>query len=146
MSNYRQNSTRSTLTDSNVLDIRRLSGQVSERQLATQFNIHRKTVYNIANNKTWRHVPQPKTITSFKNYTIYPDGRVWSNASNQFMKQTQRASGENTVKLRNGSQSKTFAVSELVARAFLGTRKRNLQIQYADGNPSNNHFQNIVIG
>lgn len=142
---YRTKSNKSQLTDSSVLDIRRLSGQVPERALAKQFNIHRKTIYNIVNYKTWQHVPEPKTIASFKNYTIYPDGRVWSNASNKFMKLTTRASGENVVKLRNGSKSKTVAVSELVAKAFLGTRKRNIQVTYLDGNPSNSHHQNLLL-
>lgn len=142
---YRTTSTRSSLTDSTVLDIRRLSGQVPERQLAEQFDIHRKTIYNIVNNKTWQHVPEPKPIASFRNYSIYPDGRVWSNVSNRFLKPTTRASGESYVKLRNGSKSRTVSVSELVARAFLGTRKRNITVTYRDGNPANSHHQNIQL-
>lgn len=144
---YRRNSYRSSLTDTDVSNIRlqAMSGY-NESEIAEINGVHRKTVYNILQNRTWKHVPEPRTPYGFKDYLVFPDGRVYSQRSRDFISTSSRADGTPVVRVqRSGGNRVTVPVASLVARAYHGSRSDSPNISYADGNPSNTHFTNIEV-
>lgn len=144
---YRRNSSHSILNDSTVADIRMMAlrGE-STAEIARTTGVHRKTVYNILEGNTWSHVPTPVRAYGFPNYLVFPDGRVYSPTSDQFITATPRSNGEPVVRIKNSSGKRvTTPVSTLVARGYHGTRARKPQVTYVDGNPSNTHFTNIEL-
>lgn len=147
MDNYRIFSPQSGLTDSEVTDIRLMGLHgLNETQIAKSYGIHRKTVYNILNRKTWNHVPSPVRAYGFPDYLILPDGRVYSQAAGRTMAVNTRSDGQPTVRIRNTSGKRvTVPVSTLVARGYLGTRSREPKVSYRDGNPTNTHFTNLSM-
>ena len=50
----------------------------TQSDIAANWGVSRKTVYNIANNKRYANVPL-NTIPEYSNYTIYPTGKIVSN-------------------------------------------------------------------
>jgi hypothetical protein len=117
-----------------------------QTQIAEQVGVHRKTVYDIVERNTWNHVPDPVRAYGYPDYLVFPDGRIYSSVSDQFITARQRSDGEQTVRIRNSrGQRVTTTVSALVARGYLGTRSRNPNVTYRDGNPSNTHFTNISL-
>jgi hypothetical protein len=145
--NYRRTSPQSNLTDSTVAEIRLMGLRgISESEIARTFSIHRKTVYNILQNNTWNHVPAPVRAYGFSDYLVFPDGRIYSTVSDSFITQRSRSDGVNTVRVRtSGGQRVTTPVATLVAKGYLGSRSRNPQVTYIDGNPANAHFTNIQL-
>ena len=144
---YRKTSSHSTLTDSIVSDIRLslLTGK-THADVANDFGIHRKTVYNIDNHNTWNHVPQPVRAYGHPDYLVFPDGRIYSPTTSKFITQTVRSNGEATVRVKtSGGTRVTTPVSSLVAKGYLGSRARSPKVQYIDGNPANAHFTNIKL-
>lgn len=144
---YRINSNQSVLTDSMVSDIRLmlLNGK-NHTEIGREVGIHRKTVYNIDHNNTWNHVPQPVRAYGYPDYLVFPDGRVYSPSTNQFLSKSIRRNGEPTVRVRTSSGKRvTTPVSTLIARGYLGSRARKPNVKYVDGNPSNSHFTNITL-
>lgn len=144
---YRKTSSHSGLTDSQVADIRLMAMRgIPQTEIANAVGIHRKTVYNIVERNTWNHVPDPVRAYGYPDYLVFPDGRVYSSVSDQFITSRTRADGEKVVRIRNSSGVRvTTPVSTLVARGYLGTRSRNPNVTYRDGNPSNTHFTNITL-
>lgn len=140
--NYTQFSKRSLISERDVLAIRERFHTLgySVRQIASNLNLAKSTVHDIITGKTWSHVPNPVTV--YKNYNVYPDGRVWSNRSNQFMTQKLNKEGVITVELTINGNRKTVSVASLVARAFHNSKSTKLS--YADGDKTNVHFTNIV--
>lgn len=121
MSNeYKVKSSRSGLTGSKVLDIRRMYHEelYNDTYLAKVFKVSRKTIYNIVNNITWRHIPDPVTISGFKNYVLYPDGRVYSRAQETFLKPEKRSTGSFVRLTGNNGKRKNINVDELVSTYF----------------------------
>lgn len=138
--NYTQHSKRSGVSERDVLDIRSLSATRSVRQIASDLNIPKSTVHDIITGKTWSHVPEPVTV--YKNYTIYPDGRIKSNKVGQFMSTKMSRDGSLTVELTVNGNRKTISVATLVAKAFL--KSKSSKLSFADGDKTNVHFTNIV--
>lgn len=144
MSNsYVTYSSRSGLTDSDVLDIRVAAKTSSVRSVARSFATPKSTVQDIVSGKTWGHVPNPRVLNSLKNYTIYPDGRVWSNKTNKFLSTKLDKAGSLSVELVANGKRKSFSVASLVARAFSG-KKSVSKVSYRDGDSTNVHFTNLV--
>ena len=139
--NYTHFSKRSLITENDVLTIRRVANKSSVREIAANYDIPKSTVHDIITRKTWNHVPNPVTI--YKNYSIYPDGRVWSNKSNQFMTQKLNREGVVTVELSVNGTRKTISVATLVAKAFHNSKSTKLS--YVDGDKTNVHFTNITV-
>jgi len=112
-------SNHSSLTGSQVLDIRRLYTEGNnDTRLANQFGVSRKAIYNIVNRKTWNNVPDPTTIRGFKDYVVYPDGRVFSKATGDVISTITRTSGP-AVRIRtSGGKRTTMPISTLVAKGF----------------------------
>ena len=137
--NYVSHSTRSGLSDSDVLDIRLASRSTSVRNIARQMTLPKSTVHDIISGKTWGHVPNPVVV--YRNYSVFPDGRVWSNKSNKFLTSKLNRNGTLTVEVTVNGSRKTVQVATLVARAFLGSRGSRLN--YKDGDRTNVHFTNL---
>lgn len=116
-------SARSGLTASNVLDIRRLHdvNGLDDAHLSRIFAVSRKTIYNIVNRKTWKHVPAPVTVRGYKGYSIYPDGRVFSKASGSFLSTINRATGPAVRLKRSDGSRKTVAVENLLRTGYRST-------------------------
>ena len=114
-----QVSNHSSLTGSQVLDIRRLYTEGNnDTRLANQFGVSRKAIYNIVNRKTWDNVQNPTTIRGFKDYVVYPDGRVFSKATGNVITMIARASGGRVRIRTSGGKRTTMPVSYLLEKGF----------------------------
>lgn len=95
--------------------------------------------------------------TMVEGYFVTEDGRVFSNKKG--MSKVDRdlheikfhlcKAGYKHVSLRfgkNGEEKKRFSVAHLVAHAFNGPRPEKKVIRHLDGNPLNNHFENLKYG
>jgi hypothetical protein len=141
--NYVKYSSRSMLSDSDVIDIRRDADSAenfSVRELAAKHAVPKSTVHDILTGKTWSHVPNPVTV--YKNYSIFPDGRVWSNKTSKFLQAKMAKSGTLSVELQVNGTRQTVPVASLVAKAFLG--KKSTKLSFVDGDSTNVHFTNIA--
>jgi len=118
---YTTRSTRSNLSASQVLDIRRqhdVEG-MNDAQLARLYGVSRKTIYDIEQRRTWRDVPRPVTVRGFKGYSVYPDGRVYSTAKGKFLAQAGRSKGGPVVQMNtSGGKRKLVSINSLVAKGF----------------------------
>ena len=113
-------SAHSSLTGSQVLDIRHLHDNegLNDAELSRRFGVSRKAIYNIVERHTWDQIPSPTTVRGFKNYTVYPDGRVFSNTTGEQIAEIPRASGP-AVRIRNSSGVRTTVpVSTLLERGI----------------------------
>jgi len=118
---YTTRSTRSNLSASEVLDIRRLhdADGFNDAELSRLFSVSRKTIYDIEQRITWRDVPQPVTVRGYKGYSVYPDGRIYSAAKGRFLAQASRRSGGPVVQMNtSGGRRKVVSVNSLVSKAF----------------------------
>lgn len=118
--NFSKASNQSRLTGSDVLDIRRLHdiNDFNDAQLSRLYGVCRKSIYNIVNRKSWRQVPNPVSIKGFRNYTIFPDGRVFSNTTETFMTEITRNSGPAVRITTTRGMRETVSVSSLLRRGF----------------------------
>lgn len=144
---YRKSSSHSVLNDSKVADIRLMAMRgLTQSEIADRVGVHRKTVYNILQNNTWNHVPEPVRAYGYPSYLVFPDGRVYSAVSDQFVSTRVRSDGEKVVRIKNSrGQRVTTSVANLVARGYLGVRSNTPRVSFRDGNPSNTHFTNIKV-
>lgn len=142
MNNYIRHSTQTGLTDSDIIDMR--VGAQRDNLTATDismiYGIDRTTAGRILSMRTWSHVPSPKQIG---NYSVYPDGRIYSKAAGRFMQSSIGRDGSEYVELRTGGSREKVAVASLVAKAFLGTKSN--KISFANGDASDAHFTNLVV-
>lgn len=117
---YSAQSSQSGLTASDILDIRRLHDVegYNDAELSRQFGVTRKAIYKIVNRFSWDSVPVPTTVRGFGNYIVYPDGRVQSKATGDFITEIARASGP-AVRIRQGRSATrtTVPVATLLKRA-----------------------------
>lgn len=140
--NYIRYSNRSGLGDSDILDIR-LAASIetnSVRDIAREMGLPKSTVHDIITGKTWSHVPSP--VTLYKNYSIFPDGRIWSTKAGKFLAIRMNKSGALNVEIQVNGTRKTVPVASLVAKAFHG--KTSAKISFIDGDNTNIHFTNIA--
>lgn len=94
--------------------------KVPAAKLATRYKTSPSTISSILQNKTYVDVPQPKVISGFNNYLVYPNGKVWSKASNRFLKAKPKKEGYKAryVTLRSNGQQRSFNIKETVAQLF----------------------------
>lgn len=140
--NYVSYSSRTGLYDSDVMDIRLLAAKKSIRNIASSLGIPKSTIHDIVIGKTWSHVPTPKILNQLKNYTIFADGRVWSNRTSKFLSPKMDKLGHVNVELIIDGKRQAHSVALLVAKAFLG--KKGNKISFRDKDVSNVHFTNIL--
>lgn len=121
-------SARSNLSASQVLDIRRLHDVegVNDAQLSRLYAVSRKTIYDIEQRRTWKHVPSPVIVRGYKGYSVYPDGRVYSTAKSRFLTQANRIKGGPVVQMNtSGGRRRLVSVNSLVAKGFRVKRVRS---------------------
>ena len=139
---YIRRSAQTGLTDSDIIDIR-LTAQrsgLASTLIADTYGIDRTTASRIINRRTWSHVPEPKQVG---NYSIYPDGRIFSKSSGRFMQPNIGRDGLQYVELRANGKREKVTVASLVAKAFLGTKSKN--ITFVNGDTTDAHFTNLVV-
>lgn len=142
MNSYVRQSAQTGLTDSDIIDMRVQADRegLSATAIAADYGIDRTTAGRIISGRTWSHVPSPKQIG---NYSVYPDGRIFSKSSGRFMQATIGRDGAEYVELRTGGGREKIAVASLVAKAFLGTRSN--KISFVNGDAGDAHFTNLVV-
>lgn len=142
MNSYIRHSAQTGLSDSDIIDMRVQAQRegLSATAIAADYGIDRTTAGRIITGRTWSHVPAPKQIG---NYSVYPDGRIFSKAAGRFMQPTVGRDGIEYVELRSGGNREKIAVAALVAKAFLGTKSN--KISFVNGDASDAHFTNLVV-
>ena len=92
----------------------------SRSEVAKQYSVAPSTISSIAAGKTYRDIPQAKSVPGFDNYIVYPTGQVWSNARNRFVKASPKRTGSKTryVRLNNRNVTRSMAVQNLVSSLF----------------------------
>jgi hypothetical protein len=139
--NYTRYSTQAALTDSDVIDMRVLassSEEITAAEIGDMYGIDPTTARRIINGRTWTHVPQPKQIG---NYSVYPDGRIYSRAAGRFMQPQTGKDGQQYVELRSGGSRQKVSVALLVARAFINKNAKT--VNFINGNAEDVHFTNL---
>lgn len=79
----------------------------------------------------------------YKGYILYDDGRVYSEKSNKFLKDTFDSNGYQYVNLHNGKSRKWPKKHRLIGIAFVENPDNKEQINHIDGNKNNNHYSNL---
>ena len=72
------------------------------------------------------------------------NNRPWQNAKP--LKPTTSRDGYHSVKLCHDGQSRRVAVHKLVLTTFLGPCPDGMECRHIDGNPANNHVDNLAWG
>jgi hypothetical protein len=77
-------------------------------------------------------------------YAVTRDGRVFSEISKRFLKRSKSpTSGRYRVNIRNEDGIKTIYIYRLVALAFLANPKNYEMVNHRDGDPTNDHVNNL---
>lgn len=76
-------------------------------------------------------------------YTVYSDGRVFSNKSNKFLRSVDNGNGYLTVSLCANGRRHTEYVHRLVAEAFLPNPDALPEVNHKDEDKANNSFRNL---
>lgn len=77
-------------------------------------------------------------------YSVYADGRIYSNLSHKFIKTKVTRRGYEYVCLYpQEGEKKYFFVHRIVTLAFLGELPESLQVNHKDGNKLNNQLMNL---
>lgn len=90
-----------------------------------------------------------KTIPEFPDYSITPEGQVWSHKRNKFLKQSQNKQGYLKANLFNDLGSTTCRIHRLVGKAFIPLPEGFngnydiATINHIDHNRQNNHYTNL---
>lgn len=140
--NYIRSSAQSGLTDSDIIDMRVEAQRngTSATAIGEMYGIDRTTAGRIISGRTWSHVPAPKALG---NYSIYPDGRVFSKSAGKFMQPSIGRDGLQYIELRANGTREKVSVAGLVAKAFLGTKSN--KISFVNGQTTDPHFTNLVV-
>lgn len=85
-----------------------------------------------------------KQIPSFPNYCITPDGWVWSNFTNKFLKPVKKSTGYLCVSLSEGkTKAKQCHIHTLVLKTFVGDCPIGMEACHINGNRQHNHIYNL---
>lgn len=85
-----------------------------------------------------------KKIEGFEDlYTIYSDGRVYSERTGKFLKPSNDRGGYQQVDLRRNGEHNRKTVHRLVASAFIPNPDNKPQVDHIDGDKTNNDVSNL---
>lgn len=77
-------------------------------------------------------------------YTVYSDGRVYSNIMNKFLKHIIVKDGVHKFRLlESKDKAKMFSIHRLVALTFIPNIENKPQVDHIDGDKSNNDISNL---
>ena len=82
-------------------------------------------------------------IQGFPNYKIFPDGRVWSNISNKYLKHIQGKSPYKFVILIKDGKRNNRMIHRLVAQTFIDNPHNKPHVDHIDRNKINNDVSNL---
>lgn len=144
MKNYMRYSSQTGLTDSDIIDMRTKaqSGKASASTIGSMYGINPTTAARIISGRSWGHVPAPKNLTD--NYVIYPDGRIFAKATGSFLTTTAGKDGNMFVRITANGRRVRVPAAILVAAAFHGVDDAE-KIDFANGDPEDLHFTNLVV-
>jgi len=84
---------------------------------------------------------EPKMI--YNNYLIFPDGRVYSNLTNKFLKVNIDKLGYNAYVLQVNGKNKRLYIHRLVAINFIENKYNLTDVNHKDSDKSNNNINNL---
>ena len=82
-------------------------------------------------------------ITDFPMYSVYSDGRVWSEYQYRFLNQKTMLNGYVMLRLTGKNKHERHAVHRLVARHFLPNPDNSIDILHINGNKRDNRVENL---
>tara|TARA_R110000796_G_scaffold12355_1_gene40897 strand:- start:741 stop:1196 length:456 start_codon:yes stop_codon:yes gene_type:complete len=82
-------------------------------------------------------------VKDFDNYTIYPDGRLWSKRNNKYLKKIKGKSPYRFYILCQNSIRKNYMIHRLVAGHYIPNPENYPQVDHKDRNPENNDISNL---
>ena len=110
------------LTENAVCNIRHAINIENQTrvEVARRHNVSPSTVSDVASGRTYRNVPEAKSVPGFSNYIVYPNGKVWSFSTNRFVKAVQKSPSTKTryINLRNRDTRRSMQVNKLVSSLF----------------------------
>lgn len=106
------------LENVSVNAIRRALRTSTQQQVAQQFGVSRKTVYNIETGKSYRDIPGPVQLSQYPNYEIYSDGVVVSRKTGNSLENRTDRSNDSVRLVDRNSRRRRVLVSDLLKRAF----------------------------
>jgi hypothetical protein len=97
--------------------------------------------------KNLKKYEQATQIADYPDYWITSHGRVWSTkGSGRWLKPTTQKEGYQLADLWKNGKHKTFRIHRLVAEAFLENPNGYRCVLHGDGDPANNHVENLRYG
>ncbi len=82
-------------------------------------------------------------IQGFNNYLIYPDGLVFNQKSNKFMKWSEHNRGYHTIQLYKDGKQQNILLHRLIAIHYIPNPDNYPQVDHIDGNKQNNDISNL---
>ena len=79
----------------------------------------------------------------FDHYSIYSDGRIWSEASQKFLSPYINNAGYKLINLWAGAEETKWLVHRLVATCFVPNPNKYNVVNHIDGDRLNNDFRNL---
>jgi len=76
-------------------------------------------------------------------YTIYSNGKVWSNKHNKFLKPSKDEKGYLRIGLYLNGKAKTYKLHRLISECFINKIEGKTQINHKDCNKLNNDISNL---
>ena len=83
------------------------------------------------------------TIEGFPNYLIYPDGTVYNQKYDRFLKASLGNHGYLCLNLRKNNKTYLKSIHRLVGQAFIPNPNGKPQIDHIDRDKSNNNVENL---
>tara|TARA_R110000796_G_scaffold42198_5_gene104463 strand:- start:939 stop:1232 length:294 start_codon:yes stop_codon:yes gene_type:complete len=82
-------------------------------------------------------------VTDFPMYTVYSDGRVWSDYQYRFLNQKTTYQQYAILRLKSKGKEERHFVHTLVARHFLPNPENSIDILHINGRKKDNRVDNL---